>query len=193
MTGRVAVRRTADTLVIDRAGDAGRISRLAQAAIPVVRRVLPEAHVVVLGSGPYETALRDLVAHLGVEDAVTFRSLPPGERGAMAGELAAASVMAALSSYEAHPVAIMEAVTMGLPVVGFDVAGTGDLVQDGLVRGLPTGATDDEVAAALLTALQEVQAGGPRRHTPVAVVLPTWETSADALAALYDDVLGRTP
>ena len=41
MTGRVQVRRTVDTLVIDSAGDGRRISRLARVAVPVVRRVLP--------------------------------------------------------------------------------------------------------------------------------------------------------
>lgn len=160
-------------------------------ALPAVRRTFPAAHVLVLGSGPYETALHDLAVRLGVENAVAFRSLPPGERGAMARELASASVMAAMSGYEAHPVAIMEAVTMGLPVVGFDVAGTGDLVEDGLVRGLPLDATDEQVAGALVTTLQQVQAGGAHQHRPVAVDLPTWEGTADALAAVYADVLGR--
>ena len=42
LTGRVEVIRTADTLVIDAAGDAERVSGLAEAAIPVVRRVLPQ-------------------------------------------------------------------------------------------------------------------------------------------------------
>lgn len=160
------------------------------AALPAVRRRIAEAHVVVLGSGPYESVLRELAARLGVADAVTFRSLPPGQRAAMAGELASASVMAAFSSYEAHPVAIMEAVTLGLPVVGFDVAGTGDLVQDGLVKGLPLDAGDELVAAALVAVLRQVRDGGARQHSPVAVELPTWEGSATALAVVYADVLG---
>ena len=45
--------------------------------------------------------------------------------------------MAALSEYEAHPVAVMEALALGVPAVGLDTAGIGDLVQDGLVRGVP--------------------------------------------------------
>lgn len=42
LTGRVQVRRTPDTLVVDAAGEADRISRFARTAVPVVRRVLPE-------------------------------------------------------------------------------------------------------------------------------------------------------
>ena len=75
---------------------------------------------------------------------------------------ARASVMAALSTYEAHPVGIMEAVTLGLPVVGLDVAGTGDLVEDGLVTGIPVDASTDDLADALTRALEETAARGHR-------------------------------
>lgn len=162
---------------------------LAVAALPDVRRSVPDAHLVVLGTGAYEAELRALADRLGVAAHVQFRALDPAERGAMARELASASVMAALSRYEAHPVAIMEAVTLGLPVVGLDVAGTGDLVEDGLVRGLAPDAGTATVAAALTEELQRVGARGPRPHTPTAVALPTWESSAEALAGVYADVL----
>ncbi len=158
-------------------------------ALPHLRRSRPDAHLVVLGGGPYETHLRTLARDLGVADAVQWRSLPPGQRGAMAEELAQAGVMAAMSSYEAHPVAVMEAVTLGLPVVGFDIAGIGDLVEDGLVTGIPATAGPERIAQALERALADVEKAGQRRHEPVDVVLPTWESSAEGLAQIYRDVL----
>jgi glycosyltransferase involved in cell wall biosynthesis len=102
----------------------------------------------------------------------------------MAVELASSSVMAALSSYEAHPVSVMEAVSAGLPVVGFDVAGVSDLVEDGLVSGVPMGAPAPVVADHLVAALQAARTGGPR----AGVELPTWETCAGQLAQLYREV-----
>ena len=42
LTGPVEVRRTSDVLVIDRSGEADRVARLAQAAVPVVLGVLPD-------------------------------------------------------------------------------------------------------------------------------------------------------
>ena len=51
--------------------------------------------------------------------------------------LGRAAAVAALSEYEAHPVAVMEALTLGIPTVGLDTTGIGDLVEDGLVRGVP--------------------------------------------------------
>jgi glycosyltransferase involved in cell wall biosynthesis len=159
-------------------------------ALPLIRSRIPSADLLILGSGTYEAELRALAARLGVADAVEIRHLPPSDRAAMAHELGTASVMAALSSYEAHPVGIMEAVTLGLPVVGLDVAGTGDLVEDQLVTGIPEDASTEVVAAALTSALEATYArGGP--HRPQPLDLPTWETTADGVSKVYRDVLAR--
>ena len=158
-------------------------------ALPFVQRSVPHASLVVLGSGPYEGELRALAARLGVADRVEFRALPPADRAAMAAELSAASVMAAMSEYEAHPVAVMEAVTLGLPVVGCDVAGIGDLVEDGLVEGVPLESSPEQIAAALVRRLQAVEDGGLRPHHGRALDLPTWEGSAAATAEVYRDAL----
>lgn len=167
----------------------GRLERykghhLAIEALPAVRARVPGAELLVLGAGPYESELRELAHRLGVQDAVTIRHVPPGDRAAMARELAGASVMVALSSYEAHPVSVMEAVASGLPVVGFDVAGVSDLVEDGLVAGVPMGSPSAVVADKLVSVLETARPGGPR----VGVELPTWETCAGQLAELYREV-----
>jgi glycosyltransferase involved in cell wall biosynthesis len=167
----------------------GRLERykghhLAIEALPAVRAQVPEAQLVVLGAGPYESELRALAERLGVRDAVTIKHVPPGDRAAMARELASSTVMTALSSYEAHPVSVMEAVSIGLPVVGFDVAGVSDLVEDGLVAGIPMGSPAPVVADRLVAALRAERPDGPR----TGVELPTWETCAGQLATLYREV-----
>ena len=159
-------------------------------ALPLVRAQVPQAHVVVLGSGPYEQELRRRAERAGVADHVEFRALPPADRTAMAGELARAGVMAAMSDYEAHPVGVMEAVTLGLPVVGSDVAGIGDLVEDGLVVGVAPDADAATLAAALSAQLLATRDRGPVPHVPRPVQLPTWETSVAATAEVYRTVLG---
>lgn len=159
-------------------------------ALPLIRERVPGADLLILGSGEYEGELRSLATRLGVADAVEIRHLPPSDRAAMARELGAASVMAALSSYEAHPVGIMEAVTLGLPVVGLDVAGTGDLVEDHLVTGIPEDSSSAVVADALTSALQET-ARRPGPHVPQAIDLPTWETTAEGVASVYRRVLAQ--
>lgn len=167
---------------------AGRLERykghhFAIEALPQVRRAIPGAELVILGAGPYEAELRGLAARWGVQDHVTIRHIPPGDRAGMALELAGASVMAALSTYEANPVSVMEAITTGLPVVGFDVAGIADLVEDGLVTGVSPRSTIPEIAASLVARLRTATA---EQRAPAEV--PSWETCAERLAALYFEV-----
>lgn len=157
-------------------------------ALPLIRERVPGADLLILGGGDYEGELRSLAARLDVADAVEIRQLPPSERSAMASELGRASVMAALSSYEAHPVGVMEAVTLGLPVVGLDVAGTGDLVEDKLVTGIPEDSSAATIAAALSDALEATALRGAP-HEPQAWDLPTWETTAAGVAEVYRRVL----
>ena len=156
-------------------------------ALPTVRATEPEGHLVILGAGPYEGELRRLAQSLGVADAVEIRHVPPGDRAGMARELVQASVMAALSDYEAHPVAVMEALTLGVPVVGFDIAGIADLVEDGTVTGLEPGSDVTSTAVALLGAMRP-----ERVHArSVPLDLPTWETAAEQLASVYTEI-GRS-
>jgi glycosyltransferase involved in cell wall biosynthesis len=152
-------------------------------ALALVQQHRPEAHLHILGAGPYEQELRACAAQAGVADSVTIRLVPPADRAAMAVSLTESTVVAALSEYEAHPVAVMEALALGVPVVGVDVAGIGDLVEDGLVVGVPPTASASEVAAALLVAME-----GPVRSKPV---LATWDQAADRLGRLYLEVAGR--
>lgn len=152
------------------------------AALPRIRAAVPDAHVVILGAGPYEADLRALAERLGVADAVSIRLIPPADRMAMADALASGAVLAALSQYEAHPVAVMEALAMGLPVVGVDAAGIGDLVDDGFVTGVSPDASDAEIATTVVAALE-----GPARSR---VALPTWQEASDQLADHYVRVAG---
>lgn len=159
-------------------------------ALPMVRQRLPEAELVILGSGEYESELRAKVDRMGLDDAVSIRQVPPSDRRAMADELAGAGVMASMSSYEAHPVGVMEGLTAGLPVVGLDVAGTGDLVAEGLVTGVPVGASSRHLADVLVDQLQETERrGGPHR---TGQQLPTWDDTVAELSEVYREVLART-
>jgi glycosyltransferase involved in cell wall biosynthesis len=153
-------------------------------ALPYVMRDLPDAHLIVLGKGPYESELRQLALRLGVSDRVTITEVEPSDRTAMAMALAESSVVAALSDYEAHPVAVMEALSVGRPVVGYDVAGIGDLVAEGWVRGVTPGASAAIVASRMVEAMFS-----PRLVDPA--VLPTWDSCTEQLAQVYWASAGR--
>lgn len=147
-------------------------------ALPDMIASRSDAHLVIIGRGPYEDELRLAAQRHGVDDRVTITQLPPADRQAMATAMAEANVIAAMSDYEAHPVAVMEALSVGRPVVGWDIAGIGELVAEGLVTGVTPGSPAAIVAKQLLEAMA----------APAALSLPdlpTWDTSAAELGRLY--------
>jgi glycosyltransferase involved in cell wall biosynthesis len=147
-------------------------------ALPHVMREVPEAHLLILGSGPYQRNLYKIARHLGVSDRVSIKYVAQADRQSMATTLAESSVVATLSDYEAHPVAVMEALCAGRPVVGYDVAGVGELIAEGWVRGVARGAPAAIVAQELVKAMA----------SPSLVdnaLLPSWDSCADQLADVY--------
>jgi glycosyltransferase involved in cell wall biosynthesis len=151
-------------------------------ALPHVVRDVPEAHLLILGSGPYEGELRKLARRLGVCDRVSIEHVAPADREGMATALAGASAVAALSDYEAHPVAVMEALCVARPVVGYDIAGMGELIAEGWVRGVPPGAPAADVARQLVKAMSSPS-------PTVEGQLPSWESCADQLAHVYGELV----
>ena len=148
------------------------------AALPLVKKSVPGATLHILGSGPYEAKLRSLIRTLGLKDSVTIEYIAPADRTRMATSLRQAAVVATMSEYEAHPVAVMEALTVGIPAVGLNTAGIRDLIEDGLVRGVPTKALMMTIARILIEALRTFD----RKSSPQ---LPTWDLAAENLARTY--------
>lgn len=149
-------------------------------AMPRVVESAPDATLVLIGSGPFEGRLREMVAELGITDHVVFRSFGPEERGSMGKVVSEADVMCLLSDYEAHPVAVMEALGTGTPALLADTSGLTELGESGLATTIPVGAPPDQVAAAVLTL-----AAAPRTAPPV---LQTWDDCARQLQELYGEV-----
>jgi glycosyltransferase involved in cell wall biosynthesis len=148
------------------------------AALPRVLEQRPDVRLRIVGSGPYESALLRQAQALGVADYVTIGGVPAADRQQMAAVLASAALVTLLSEYEAHPIAVMEALALGRPVLVADTSGLSELAERGLVRAIPLGSTTDQVAAALLEQLRQPQ-------PPARVELPTWERCAAELLALY--------
>ena len=147
-------------------------------ALPHVMKDIPEAHLLILGSGAYEAELLQLAAGSASPTGSRSSTCEPADRTGMATALAEASVVAALSDYEAHPVAVMEALCVGRPVVGYDIAGVGDLVAEGWVRGVPYQAPAADVAKQLVDVMTS--------PAPAALAqIPTWDSCAEQVGRVY--------
>jgi glycosyltransferase involved in cell wall biosynthesis len=151
------------------------------AAMPAVLEQEPRARLWIIGTGPYEASLRQQAQRLGVADRVEISSIPPAERGAMATALSRAALMVLLSEYETHPMAALEAIALGRPVLVADTSGMHDLAERGWARAIPVNSTPRSVAAAVMEQLQH-----PLR--PAGFELPTWDQCADGLLRLYETV-----
>lgn len=150
-------------------------------ALPYLLKARPEARVEILGSGPYEAELLTLADELGVADRVSVRFVPPVDRALMAQSVARASVMTLLSDYEAHPVAVMEALTAGRPAVVSLTSGLTELADLGWAVGVDQQATPEETARAIERQLEDPLLPDP-------AVLPTWETCVAGVVDTYDSI-----
>jgi glycosyltransferase involved in cell wall biosynthesis len=153
-------------------------------AFPELLRRVPDARLRILGEGPYEQELLKLVQRLGLEERVSIGGVPASERHAIADLLASAGLVVLLSDYEAHPVAVMEALSLRRPVLVSDTSGLHELAEKGLCRAVPADASSSDVAEAMAEEMQS------NRKLPD-MRLPDWDRCTDDLVGIYRDVLRR--
>ena len=144
-----------------------------------LRENLPTARLRILGQGPYETELRRMVASRGLASVVEIGGIPASDRTGMATILSEASLVVLLSDYEAHPIAVMEALSLGRRVLTTDTSGFRELAEVGLARTVPLDAPAGDVAAAMAA---EITASEACIELPR---LPDWNECAARLLSVY--------
>ncbi len=166
-------------------GTLGRLEE--QKGIAVLLRALvgvPEADLVVAGDGSRRAALEGLAASLGVLERVRFL-------GAVSSPCALLGSVHALvqpSRWEAMPLAVLEAMHCGLPVVATDVGDLRDVVQDGQT-GFLVAAEDPVALAAACRALDDPLVRERLGRNARARARESF--SVAAMSASYDDVYRR--
>ena len=97
-----------------------------------IASVLPNVHLLLIGGGQpqIEAELKSLVAELGISQRVRFTGMIEYEQ--LPAYLAMCNVFTTASVSEVHPLSIVEAMAVGLPVVGIDSVGVSDIVVYGL-------------------------------------------------------------
>ncbi|MEW2634397.1 glycosyltransferase family 4 protein [Streptomyces sp. NPDC048389] len=165
-------------------------------ALPEVRRVVPDATLLIVGSGPYEGTLRRLARELP-EDAVVFA----GGHGhsAMPDFYAAADVFAMPCRTrrgglepEGLGIVFLEAAAAGLPVLAGDSGGAPDAVLHGHNGYLTRGKDTAEIAERLVELLTDPAGMGSTGRAWVQERW-SWETSYHKLQQLLDRAEAPTP
>jgi glycosyltransferase involved in cell wall biosynthesis len=96
-------------------------------AMALVAERVADLKVVIAGDGGERPALERLIAELGLGDVVVFL----GRRTDVPDVLAAFDVAVCSSVFEGSPLAVMEFMEAGLPIVATKVGGVPDLVDEG--------------------------------------------------------------
>ncbi|MEO6922615.1 MAG: glycosyltransferase [Bryocella sp.] len=114
-------------------------------ALEILRKTVP-ARLILLGEGAERESLTALVREMGLEDSVRM----PGFVANPAAYVARANVFALSSSWEGMPVALIEALALGTPIVSTDCPSGPSEVLDGGRYGALVPTDDSEALAAAI-------------------------------------------
>jgi glycosyltransferase involved in cell wall biosynthesis len=121
----------------------------ADLAVEAIGRV-PDARLLVVGDGAERSALEATARARGVADRVRFH----GHLADVRPVVRTAHAALCASRAEGLGVALLEAMSMGLPVVGFAVGGVPEIVEDGVTGMLCRGSDADALAAVMQRAVR---------------------------------------
>ena len=112
---------------------------------------IPACNCVFVGEGPLDARLRRLARRLGVAERMVWRDRTEDAREIYE----ALDVFVMSSRYEGMPYALLEAMSMGLPVVATRVCGCQDVVEEGVTGLLVAPDRPEELARQMLRLLRD--------------------------------------
>lgn len=155
-----------------------------------VRQTLPEARLIVAGSGPCRSALEDKAGQLEIASAVHFL----GTRRDVGTILGGLDVAAISSDYEGTSLFMVECITHGTPLVSTRVGGPAEYLEDGVSARLVPTRDSGALASAILSLLEHPERG---RALAAAAGVLVHEFDLDRIvaryAALYERLLEGRP
>jgi 1,2-diacylglycerol 3-alpha-glucosyltransferase len=110
---------------------------------------IENVHLLIVGGGPEEEALRQMAAGTTAANRIHFTGMLPYDE--LPRYLSMGDIFVTASVTEVHPLSVIEAMAAGLPVLGIQSVGVGDTVEDGMTGFLSS--QDLAAFAALLTRL----------------------------------------
>jgi glycosyltransferase involved in cell wall biosynthesis len=148
-----------------------------------VRAQCPEAEFVLVGEGPMLKSLQTFADRFGLVDVVHFA----GTQNDMPRVFNELDVVVSSSHSEAMPLAVMEAMASGLPVVACKVGGIPDLVAHGVTGWLVDAGDCDALATRVVELLDDDVARGAmaRAARERAVARLSLDQSVEATIRLY--------
>lgn len=146
--------------------------------------------LLMVGDGPERDNLEDRVSHMGIQDRVIFTGMVPYH--SLPGHLALADAFVTASITEVHPLSVIEAMAVGLPVLGIQSPGVGDTVENGKTGFI---VKEEDLAAFTARMARLITQGEERRamgaNAREAAQIYSIERTTELLLGHYASVVSR--
>lgn len=153
-----------------------------------VKKVIPNAHLLVVGHGTEESSLHHLTRHLGISADVTLTGRVSDDDIVALHKVG--TVFCMPSPAELQSIATLEAMASGKPVVAVDAGALGELCQDNR-NGFLTEQDDDKAIADGLIRILQDQALREKMGQESLAIAKTHdiETTLDTFEKIYTDLI----
>jgi glycosyltransferase involved in cell wall biosynthesis len=154
-------------------------------AVSIVSQEYPQVELYITGDGPHRTLLQSLVGRLGLDGNVRFLGYLP--RGDLIRVLESSRLYCHPSIHETFGISILEAMSIGRPVVAADSVGPREIVVDKHTGFLVSPKSPESLAAAILRIFEDyslaLQMGQNARI--ICEKLYDWRVISKSYAELY--------
>jgi glycosyltransferase involved in cell wall biosynthesis len=151
-------------------------------AVSLLRSSFPDIRCVVLGEGELRDELEARAEGLGVSDIVVF----PGVRKDVENVLALFDLFVLPSLFEGMPVALLEAMSVGLPVVATRLSSVSEIIDEGVDGLLASPGDGQALADAIADVLRDPEA--QRRMSKNAMKKIRTRYSVERWVTSYDEM-----
>lgn len=131
---------------------------LVKAMVNIIK-VIPKAELILVGDGEERVRLENMARKLNISSNIKFVGMIPYTKLSDYYSIANAFVMPSIKdedgNIDASPVAMMEAMCMGIPVVATDLAGDSDLIIDGITGYMVRPKNVDGISESVIKLLKE--------------------------------------
>ena len=142
--------------------------------IALLNKRAPGYKLHILGDGPFRDELHQLARRLNVSQCVEINSVSRDQIGKL---ILSSAAVCLLSDFETHPMAALEAINLGRPVLVQQNSGLVELVDKGWALGVRSTRGED-----VAYALEEATSG---RFSPPFIELPSWDDCVNQLELIY--------
>ena len=158
------------------------------AAAKLIAGQIPNVRFILVGTGSEEARLREIARAQGLENSVMFL----GHRNDIYDVLRAMEVFVLCSDHEGLPMVLLEALHLGVPVVGRRVGGLPEVIEDGADGLLLGSAGPADLAHACLSILENepLREQMARAGTEVVAGHFSVAQTAEKVARLYSSLCG---